>query len=328
MKEYEISKEFMDMRLDRYISKIIPDFSKSSIQKLLRKKNIKVNGKKAEGNYRLRTGDIISFYLSDKYFLPIKKHVNTNIDLAKLNIIYESEMMLIINKPAGVLSQPDGSENEDIVTMLGFYLSEKEHENISYGVINRLDRNTSGLIIAGKTRRALMLLSKLNKDNYITKSYMTLVKGTLDVKNKIFTHYAKKDTANNKMKVYDKQAEAFQKIQTRFNTIASDNSYTLLTAMLLTGRFHQIRSELNHMGYPVIGDRKYNSGNDFSLEKRTHLKHQFLHAYEISFKMNESLNELMPDKYDSSKGEIVFNAPLPTELINVLKDTDIKLPKI
>lgn len=302
MKEILIDDLFKDMRLDRFIGKVT-NLSKGEIQKNLRKKNIKVNNKKEEGNYRTKKGDKISFYLPLDVFNIDEKIKRT--DISRLDIIYEDENIIIINKPEGVLSQSDGKEKSDIVSMLKTYLNTNQT-----GIVTRLDLNTSGIVIAGKNRRALMLLNSLSKDNLIDKRYVTLVYGDFKNEGKV-TLYAKKDTKGNKLIFLEKKEKDSFEVSSVFKVKERYNKYTLLEVQLITGKTHQIRAMLNKMGFSVVGDRKY---NDHTLRNaKVNLKRQFLHCYKVTLKYNEKYKEIIDKQKE-------FYAPIPKEFNDLLNN--------
>lgn len=282
MKEIIIDKNHMDMRLDRFALKTL-DISKGEVQKGIRTKKIKVNGKKAQNNHHLNEGDIISFYYDKKCF---KKDLQSDYTInTKLDILFENRDILIINKKAGILSQSDSSKKESIVEMAKAYLCTNET-----GVITRLDRNTSGIVIIGKNRRALMLLNEMSRKNLIEKEYITLVKGKFEIDGKI-THYGKK--IENKLVLYDEKREDLIEVSSVFNKVRHINGYTLLSVKLITGRTHQIRSQIEKLGFCVVGDMKYDLYNkDKKLEKKSGLKRQFLHCEKVILRCEDGYEEL------------------------------------
>ncbi len=295
MKEIIISKNYENMRLDRYIGKVTT-LSKVSSQKLIRKKNIKVNGKKAEANYHLLENDVVRLYLDDKYF--IKEEVLPKKHHKDFNIIYENENIIIINKKANLLSQGDKSGEASVVDMLRDYLGSRE-----CGIITRLDRNTSGLVICGKNRRSLMILNKLSKENKINKEYKALVHGAFNQEGEI-THFGKKDEEQGKLLLFDLGREGLFNVESSFEILKKYKDFTLLKVALITGRFHQIRAQLNHMGFSILGDRKY---NDFSKKSSLTSNRQFLQCYKINISLDEVSKEII-------KNDLTITIPLDDDL--------------
>ncbi|EDS72283.1 RluA family pseudouridine synthase [Anaerofustis stercorihominis] len=304
MREIIITEEFMDMRLDRFISKVTT-LSKGEIQKLLRKKYIKVNGKKQEGSYRTEKLDKVQFFLSDEVFKQDNLHskLNTN----NLNIIYEDKNIILIDKPSGILSQADGSSKEDIVSNLISYLNSK-----STGIVTRLDLNTSGIVLAGKNRRALMLLNEMSKNKLIDKRYLTLVRGDFDREGKV-THYGIKDNKENKLILGNKKVDGSFEVSAEFIIKKRYKYHTLLEVRLITGKTHQIRSQLDKMGFPVVGDRKYNKSKQCGNKDDFKINRQFLHCYKLTLKYSEKYKEIVTE-------DKTFYSDLPKDLKNVLKE--------
>ena len=283
MQEFTINDEYTDMRLDRFVSKAFRELSKGTIQKMIRKGRVKLNGKKADANTHLQLNDIVSVYIKEENNpLPPKK------DLPMPEIVYEDEFFLAVNKPAGLLTHPNGKRDDSLIERVIAYLYDdikKSNGMFIPGAINRLDMNTSGIVIVPKTPSSAKEMNTLMKKNKFIKDYLVLVKGHLSERIKA-THYAIKDTEQNKMELYDTPHEGSVTMTTVFDPMAYGNDCTLLSARLLTGRTHQIRAQLGHMGFPVAGDLKYgNKLFNHTLGKQAGLKRQFLHCYSVSFPM-------------------------------------------
>ena len=283
MQEFTIDDEYTDMRLDRYVGKAFRELSKGTIQKMIRKGRVKLNGKKVDANTRLQLNDIVSIYIKEENIpLPPKK------DLPKPEIVYEDEFFLAVNKPAGLLTHPNGKRDDSLIERVISYLYEDIKESNGMfipGTINRLDMNTSGIVIIPKTPTAAKEMNALMKKNKFVKDYFVLVKGHFAERIKA-THYAVKNTEQNKMKLHDTPCEGSVKMITVFDPIAYGDDCTLLSARLITGRTHQIRAQLGEMGYPIAGDIKYGDTIfNRMIYKETGLKRQFLHCYSVSFPM-------------------------------------------
>lgn len=288
MREIRVGKNDSDQRLDRFLKKYMDEAGTGFIYKMLRKKNIKVNESKASPEMMIFEGDTIQLYLSDE---TIDKFIGTKeIRKSRLapRIIYEDENLVLINKPVGILSHGAGEEfEENIVDSLVTYLIQKGdyvpriEKTFSPSICNRLDRNTSGIIIGAKNSEALRLVNKAIKEGSVRKYYKTIVKGAIkeDFEHKGFLI---KDEDRNLVDISDEQGEGSKEIHTKFRVIMSKGGYSLLEVELITGRTHQIRSTLHTMGYPVIGDRKYGKSdvND-EFRKKYGLENQWLHGYRI-----------------------------------------------
>jgi 23S rRNA pseudouridine955/2504/2580 synthase len=288
LREIRVGKNDSNQRLDRFLKKYMDEAGTGFIYKMLRKKNIKVNESKASPEMMIFEGDTIQLYLSDE---TIDKFIGTKeVRKSKLapRIIYEDENLVLINKPAGILSHGAGEEfEENIVDSLVTYLIQKGdyipriEKTFSPSICNRLDRNTSGVIIGAKNSEALRLVNKAIKEGSVRKYYKTIVKGTIkeDFEHKGFLI---KDEDRNLVDISDKQGERSKDVYTKFRVIMSKGGYSLLEVELITGRTHQIRSTLQTMGYPVIGDRKYgNSVVNDEFRKKYGLENQWLHGYRI-----------------------------------------------
>lgn len=297
MKEFTIGKNEAGQRFDKYLAKLLPKAPKSFIYKMLRKKNITLNGKKAMGNEMLSLSDSVRLFFSDETYakfsevIPDKTAAFNTFDFASC-VIYEDEDILIVNKPPGILSQPERAGGESLASDLINYLlssgkiSQEELRTFHPAPVNRLDRNTSGLVLCGKSLKGSQFLSGIIKSRDVKKHYLTVVSG--EIEDGIYEAYLKKDPAANKVSIRKNQAEGFSHIATGVRVLSKTDTYSLLDIDLITGRTHQIRSHLAWLGVPVIGDVKYGDrGLAGRLKKETGLRHQFLHADRIIFPKTE-----------------------------------------
>ncbi len=295
----KVGKNESGQRFDKLLMKILKEAPSSFVFKMLRKKNITLNGKKAEGNEKVAEGDEIAFFLSQETFEKFSGktgdasdkeetengHKNTP-SLLPSEIIYEDADLIIVNKPAGELSQKakdnDVSVNERIVT----YLSDKgigKGEAFKPGICNRIDRNTSGLVMAGKSLVGLQEAAKLLKGHDLKKFYLCLAVGNVKTRGK-FTSWIIKDEKNNKVSVSETPKEGYEKIEAEIHPLLSDKGYSLLAVRLITGKTHQIRAQLSALGHPLVGDTKYGYREDKSEEKvKFNVNGHLLHAYMLVF---------------------------------------------
>ena len=292
MKTITIGTNDAGQRLDKFLGKLLKEAPASFYYKMLRKKNIVLNGKKATGNEKLTAGDSIKLFLSDETFEKFAGKRQTN-DLAAsvpniaLEIVYEDHDVLAINKPAGMLSQKakkeDISANEYILQYLlesGTITRESLH-TFKPSVCNRLDRNTSGILVAGKTLNGLQQMSKAFRERSMEKYYLAIVAGHISKPRRI-EGFLKKDGVNNQVTILSEPSNDAKPIITEYRPLKLVGQVTLLEVHLITGRSHQIRAHLASIGHPVIGDTKYgNPRLNREFLKNAGVTHQLLHAYRL-----------------------------------------------
>ena len=322
MKEFQITENESGQRFDKHLAKLLRNAPKSFFYKMLRKKNITLNGKKATGNEKLNTGDQIKLFLSDETFSKFSQQKQTARAVTNLDIIYEDSDILLINKPAGMLSQPADDKTPSLVEYLTGYLldtgavTEESLHTFRPSVCNRLDRNTSGLVAAGKSLTGLQELSSLFHDRSLHKFYHCLVNGV--IKNeKYIKGYLHKDEKCNKVTVQEFGTPEALPIETRYRPLGNNGKVTLLEVELITGRTHQIRAHLAGTGHPLIGDYKYGLRplND-EYRKKYGLKAQLLHAYRLEIPSIEGRLSYLAGRE--------FTAPLPGLFQNILKEEHIE----
>ena len=319
MKEFQIRDNEAGQRFDKYLSKLLRNAPKSFFYKMLRKKNITLNGKKATGNEKLEAGDQVKLFLSDETFDKFSQQDKAARAVTTLDVLYEDADVLLINKPAGMLSQPDDTKEPSMVEYVIGYLLEKgelteeDLRTFRPSVCNRLDKNTSGIIAAGKSLVGLQELSELFHDRTVHKEYLCIVKGVLHEKKHI-KGYLYKDTKQNKVAIYKQKQKEAQPIETVYEPLEDNGEVTLLKVGLITGRTHQIRAHLASEGHPLAGDTKY--GQDAfnrRYREKYQLKHQLLHAFRLSF----------PDGMEGRLSDLsgkCFRAPLPAQFERIIKE--------
>lgn len=297
MKQFEINSGNAGQRFDKYLNRIVGNGGMSFIYKMLRKKNFTLNDKKATGKEILKAGDIIRLYISDDTYEKFKTDSNideysshgcsSDYDIDKL-IIYEDSDIILFNKPEGMLSQKAAKGDKSVNEYLNDYLIEKGmltgEQLLEYkpSVVNRLDRNTTGIIIFAKTLKSARVISESLKERTVLKYYKCAVQSEFNREGK-YTGFLTKNKSNNTVRITDTDINADSEyIETEYKLLHYDREadVSILEVHLITGKSHQIRAHLSYMGFPIIGDRKY--GNS-QVNGKYKAKNQLLHAYKIIF---------------------------------------------
>ena len=308
MQEIIVTANEAGQRFDKLLAKYLNEAPKSFLYKMLRKKNIVLNGKKATGNEKLEVGDQIKLFLADE---TIEKFSKITVQKTKcaLDLIYEDDNILLINKPVGMLSQKAEVKDESLVEHIITYLldskqlTEADLRKFKPSICNRLDRNTSGIVVAGKSLTGLQKMGELFKERSLKKFYRCLVVGEVREKQYI-KGYLVKDEARNKVIVSQKETKTSLPIETEYEPIWTNGKCTLLEVHLITGRTHQIRAHLASISHPIIGDYKYGNRKINDVYKQKYkLESQLLHAYRLE------LPELAGDFENISLKQ--FTAPIP-----------------
>lgn len=285
MKSFVISSNDAGVRVDKFIFKTFDRLPKSLMFKEIRKKNIKVNKKRCTPDQILCEGDILELYLKDDVLHIKEKHLDFMKASDDLDIIYEDENIILINKKVGVLCHPDGKDYIDnIVARLKRYLYEKgewspESSSFTPSLANRIDRNTGGIVIGAKNSQALKILNDKIKSREIEKYYLTVVHGKMPRKSETLTAFLTKNEKTNTVTVTDNQVDGSKKIITKYTVLDYYDDASLLEIELMTGRTHQIRAHLAHIGHPLYGDGKY------GLEQGRY--RQALYSYKLKFSFTD-----------------------------------------
>lgn len=273
-------------RLDRFLRKYLKSTSLSDIYKLIRKKEVRVNGKGARENMRLYTGDIIEFrYDFAPFEAPVVKTAGRD-----FSIVFEDENLLVVDKPPGLILHPDVSHGEDtLVDQVIYYLYESgsfnpgDEKTFRPAAVNRLDLNTGGLVIFAKNNRSLQALNEMIRCRLVEKRYLSIVKGNFECEREIKA-YLIKNRDNNTASIAEKFTDGAKEIHTKIIPVKSSSGYSLVEVELITGRSHQIRAQLAAMGHPIIGDVKYGDRMENKrFRKSFGFHHQFLFAYKLQF---------------------------------------------
>lgn len=332
MIEIIVGKNESGQRLDRVLEKIFVNANTGFIFKMLRKKNITLNDKKADGKERLEMGASIRLWFSDESFekLSGKKagdikdlEKNPKVDKKstetfKSYIVYEDENTVIINKPAGLLSQKAYENDISVNDLLLDYLEfdSKALNTFKPSICNRLDRNTSGLMVCGKTLEGLRVNNELIKTKAVSKFYLALVKGRVEKTGSI-NAWLYKDEKTNKVTVKEKSFEGAEFIQTEYEVLDYFKDTTLLLVKLITGKTHQIRAHLSSISHPIIGDFKYGDKSVNEKFKREYgIKSQLLHSFRLVYP-NSDISDT--DTFKALKGKC-FEASYNNDFRKVIGD--------
>ena len=313
MREFIVNESEKGLTLEKYVYKVLPFAPMSFIQKLFRKKDVKVNGKHQDKKYRLNENETVSIYINHAQFVEFQKEKDLKPSLKiKDWIIYEDKNVLFINKPRGLLVQKSSPNDESLDQLVIEYLMATNQydpaKEVAFipGPAHRLDRNTSGIVAFGKNHETLTMLFDLFKNhNLINKHYLALVVGNIEKDKDIITAPLKKDEKNNKVIV----AKDGKTAQTVYKVIKRYLGFTLLDITLLTGRTHQIRVHMSYINHPVVGDSKYgNFAVNKEFKEKYHFSNQFLHAYKIGFgELDYPLNNLSKKEFTAEPREEIAN---------------------
>ena len=292
MRTLQIRKNDAGQRLDKFLSKAVKGLPPSLMYKFIRTKKIKVNRKRAEQNQMLCEGDEVQLFIKDEFFDTPSKDKKALSDIVhKLQILYEDDNILLLHKRPGVLVHDDAEGGENTLIMhVQAYLCDKgaynpdDEQSFAPALCNRIDRNTGGIVIAAKNAEALRITNRMIKEDRLSKFYLCLVHGRMQKKSATLHGYLKKNSATNTVCVQDNPARDAKEIITKYRVIServiSGEVISLLQVELVTGRTHQIRAHLAHIGHPLLGDGKYGVNRD---DKKRGYKFQALYAYRLVF---------------------------------------------
>ena len=291
MRTIEIKKNDSGQRLDKFLQKRFRTLPKSLMYKYIRKKCIKVNGKKCDIQTMLCEGDVLTFYIKDEFFEQSEvKNYEFLKAPAKFDIVYEDENIILIDKKPGVIVHPDKNYHFDsLVSRVQHYLYDKgeynpeEEKSFSPALVNRIDRNTGGIVIAAKNAESLRIMNLKMKTRELEKYYLCLIHGKPKLESDTLTGYITKNESKNKVTVFNKQVDGSKEIRTKYNILDSNGKYSLAEVELLTGRTHQIRAHMASIGHPLVGDSKYSNKKAPDI-----FKYQALYSYKLKFNFTES----------------------------------------
>lgn len=320
MKVLQVAPQEAGQRLDKFLMKYLQLAPKSFIYKMLRKKNIKLNGKKAEGPEKVCAGDEITLYLAQDTIDSFRRGEEAaglpQEERRPLEVVFEDDDILVINKPVGMLSQKADKTDISLVEYISDYLSgQTQGQTFRPGICNRLDRNTSGLVVAGKTVQGLQWMNRMFRERDLNKYYLCLVKGRVENGCRM-DGYLLKNGSHNTVSISGRPVPGADRIATEYEPmqrgVLLGREYTLLKVHLITGKSHQIRAHLRSIGHPIVGDGKYGHKDIYHIFKKEFgIKYQQLHAWRLEL----GSTGYLPEKYHNQ----VFTAPLPGDFARVME---------
>lgn len=311
MKTFLIQQNDSEQRVDRFLKKMLPSLPTSLLYKAIRKKQIKVNRKRCTGETRLQTGDVITVFLPDDCLQTTPTAAEKKAaqgDAARLSVCYEDANLLILYKPVGMLVHSDAKHADNcLVHHLHAYLQQKgayhpeQEQSFAPAVCNRLDRNTEGLVIAAKNAAALREINRLIRENCIQKTYLCILTAIPSKPEATLHAYHWKDAKTNTVIISDRPKNGYREICTSYRILQQNGTLCLAEITLHTGRTHQIRAHMAHIGAPLAGDNKYGNRQQ---NQQLHCTHQLLCAYQLQF-------EPESDSCLAYLQHRVFTAPIP-----------------
>lgn len=312
MRELVVKKNDANQRLDKFLLKKFKTMPKKMAYMYIRKKCVKVNGKKATPEVMLKENDLLTFYIKDEFFDNIQEENYEFLKAPKtLKIIYEDENIILLDKKPGVIVHQDKSYHFDCLLLrLQHYLYDngeynpKEENCFAPALVNRIDRNTGGIVIGAKNAESLRILNQKMKDRELHKFYLYLLINRPKKDNAILSDYLIKNEKTNKVTVLKNKKQGAKKILTKYSVLETNNNLTLCEVELLTGRTHQIRAHMSSIGCPILGDNKY--GNK-KLNQKYSLSKQCLYSYKLAFDFTTDSGILSYlDKKEFSTNDIWF----------------------
>lgn len=288
MKEISIGKNDAGQRLDRFVGKAVPLLPESLLQKYIRLKRIKLNGKGAKRDTRLSAGDTLQLYINDEFFeRPREENSYLKVGTPKLSIVYEDENILLVDKKPGLLCHSAGVwDYNTLIANIQAYMAQKgewkprEENSFAPALCNRIDRNTGGIVIAAKNAEALRILNDKIRDREIEKYYLCAVQGRPRPAEGRLEDYLFKDAVKNQVYIKQKPEPGAKSAVTEYRVLKTRGELSLVECRLLTGRTHQIRAQMAHAGWPLLGDGKYGSAR---FNREFGEKGQTLYSYKLRF---------------------------------------------
>ena len=297
MNEFTIGKNDAGQRLDRWMAKTLPLLPAPLAQKYIRIKRVKLNGARAQRDTRLKVGDVLQLYINDEFFdQPTPENAFLKLFKPKLDIVYEDEHILLVNKMPGMVVHADETEKVNtLINHIQAYLYQKKEwspyweNSFAPALCNRIDRNTGGIVIAAKTAEALRVMNQKIRDRELEKLYLCAVLGCPTPSAGTLEGFIVKDEAKKQVSIRSKPVPGGRKAITKYRTLATKGNLSLVECDLITGRTHQIRAMMAHAGHPLLGDGKYGSEK---VNRQYGRKHQALWSWKLTFQFTTDAGEL------------------------------------
>lgn len=313
MRTLIINRNDAGQRLDKFLSKAVRAMPKSLMYKGIRTKKIKVNRKRAEIGYILEEGDTVELFISEEFFSDNASDSAFMKLTPKLDIVYEDENIMLLDKRPGLIVHSD--DEEDVNTLISHvkaYLYRKgeynpeDEQSFAPALCNRIDRNTGGIVIAAKNAEALRIMNEKIRNDELSKFYLAAVHGHMPKKADTLHGYLRKDQANNIVDISTVKKPGYKEIITKYRVLDENNSLSLVEVELVTGRTHQIRAHFSSIGHPLLGDGKYGVNRD---DKKLGYKFQALYAFRLEFHFRTdsgALSYLNGKSFSIDKSKIWF----------------------
>ena len=327
MLNFTVNKNDAGMRMDKLLVRLMPTLPRSMMYKLIRHKDIKVNGKRTAIDYKPVAGDVITAYVSDEFAAKKEPEFDFLNASDNLDIVYEDENILLADKNQGLLVHPDKNEYCDtLISRICKYLYNKgeydplDENSFSPSLANRIDRNTGGIVIAAKNSQSLKILCEKIKLRETDKRYLAVLHGTLNQKQGLLEGYLEKNENKNKVYLSQKKSENNKIIKTGYKILAEKDGLSLAEVKLITGRTHQIRAHFACIGHPLLGDGKYGKLKD---DKKIGFNKQALYSYKLTFdfKTDAGILNYLKGKTFTVKNVWFVNKLFPDQVKNIFTDS-------
>ncbi len=291
-----ITKNDAGQRVDKFLSKSFSNLPSSVMHKAIRKKDIKINKKRCDGATKLLEGDELYLFLHDDFLQTKPKEYDFLKAPKTLDIVYEDENLMLLNKKPGLIVHPDENYHFDsLISRIHHYLFKKGEYNpddsLSFApaLINRIDRNTGGIVMAAKNAKTLRIMNYKLKHREINKYYLCIVCGRPQKNEEYLEDYLQKNEKQNRVYITKKQVPNSKIIKTKYSVIKKGDKFSLLEVDLLTGRTHQIRAHMASIGHALAGDGKYGTN---TVNKKINFPYQALYSYKLKFEFESDAEDL------------------------------------